>query len=668
MGNTIVLINNDYEEKNGNVISSTYGNTHIVSFDYDEFNRMTLLNKMNNIYKYKYDNNGNLVKIISNNSVKRFTYDIAKKLHKYELDNFKIFYSYDKNNNICNKKYVINDIANVIENEYNAEDYITKTLFNDNELQYEYDILGRIIRRKINENFTTQYSYVSNGDRTTLLPKEMNNNGDIYSYKYDKLNNITHIYHNGNLEMRYYYDSNNQLIAEDNYLNKTTIRYSYDNQGNMLAEKTYELKTFNLISINTYEYGDLSWEDKLTKFNNNQITYDQIGNPISIGTEIQLEWINGRELDKYQNNDLIVNYSYNENSIRTSKKINNVETKYFLEGNKIVLEKTGNNVLYYIRNELNDLIGINYNNDLYYFLKNAQDDVIGLLDENLNIVARYTYDSWGNIISIKDENGNDISMLNNHIANINPFRYKSYYYDKETGLYYLNQRYYNPRWKRFLNADVQLNSDILGNNLFVYCGNNPIKRKDENGTGWWVVAGAFTGLVFGITTKVVSNVAKGKKWNEGVIGAAVGGAVGGALAALGYPIVGTFVGAGVEAATNEALSYTDWSKYNGQKKKEMSSENIVDSIETITTDTVVNGFIAVATGKIAGEAIYINTKSWIKPKKISTSFIGKYALKNYGQYTIQSIYTINFDLISYTYDVNSEDFQNKIHQIFPCFD
>ena len=85
-------------------------------------------------------------------------------------------------------------------------------------------------------------------------------------------------------------------------------------------------------------------------------------------------------------------------------------------------------------------------------MKNNQNDIIGIIDANKNVLAKYTYDSWRNIISIKDNNNTEITS-NTHIANINPFRYRSYDYDFETKLYYLNSRYYNLEWGWFINAD-----------------------------------------------------------------------------------------------------------------------------------------------------------------------------------------------------------------------
>lgn len=200
-------------------------------------------------------------------------------------------------------------------------------------VNYTYDSLGRITNTNLND-YNVNYSYVINGKRTSLIIKSISNNNDLYSYKYDKLNNITHIYHNDILINEYYYDDYNQLVKEHNYSLNKTIRYKYDNAGNILSKKEYELKTYNLLTSNTYEYNNTNWKDQLTKFNNDTITYDNIGNPLTIGNNI-LTWINGRELNSY--NDII--YKYNKDSIRISKTVNNIETKYYLEGNNIIFEK-----------------------------------------------------------------------------------------------------------------------------------------------------------------------------------------------------------------------------------------------------------------------------------------------------------------------------------------
>ena len=135
---------------------------------------------------------------------------------------------------------------------------------------------------------------------------------------------------------------------------------------------------------------------------------------------------------------------------------------------------------------MDDLIGFKYNDDMYYYEKNSNDDIIGILDSTLSPIVKYTYDSWGKIISITDAQGVDISNDNSHIANINPFRYRSYYYDRESKLYYLNSRYYNPEWGRFLNPDAYISTGqgINSYNMYCYCENNPINKTDADGTSW----------------------------------------------------------------------------------------------------------------------------------------------------------------------------------------
>ena len=130
------------------------------------------------------------------------------------------------------------------------------------------------------------------------------------------------------------------------------------------------------------------------------------------------------------------------------------------------------------------VVGFYYNNTPYYYLKNIQGDVVGILDANGTQVVSYTYDAWGKLIETT-------GTLADTIGHLNPFRYRSYYYDSETELYYINTRYYDPETYRFLNADsvAGVNQDMNAYNIFAYCSNNPINCFDYNGQGkvWnWV--------------------------------------------------------------------------------------------------------------------------------------------------------------------------------------
>ena len=264
------------------------------------------------------------------------------------------------------------------------------------------------------------------------------------------------------------------------------MEYKYDNSGNVLKVTIIDINSNKILETNTYEYTNTNWSDQLTKYNNENITYDEIGNPTTIGNKT-LTWINGRSLNTYKDptKNLDIQYKYDADGIRISKIVNGEETKYYLEDDDIIYEQRGNNIIYYLY-DLTGIIGLEYNGNTYYYIKNIQDDIIGILNSNYESIVTYEYDSWGKILSIKDNKGNEITEENN-IGLINPFRYRSYYYDAETELYYLNSRYYSPKWKRFINADEILgaNKDLLSYNLYIYCSNNPITLSDQSGHGLW---------------------------------------------------------------------------------------------------------------------------------------------------------------------------------------
>ena len=166
------------------------------------------------------------------------------------------------------------------------------------------------------------------------------------------------------------------------------------------------------------------------------------------------------------------NYLYNADGIRTRKTVGSAVTDYFINGGTILAEQTGSTVIWYIYDGNGDILGLIYNGTPYYYLKNQQGDVYKVADASGNIVASYVYDPWGKVLSATGT-----------MAQINPIRYRSYYYDTETGFYYLQSRYYDPETGRFLNADGQLNVGfgLIGCNLFAYCYNNTIAGVDYDG-------------------------------------------------------------------------------------------------------------------------------------------------------------------------------------------
>ena len=171
----------------------------------------------------------------------------------------------------------------------------------------------------------------------------------------------------------------------------------------------------------------------------------------------------------------------------------------------------------------------------YYFDKNIRGDVIGIYDANGTRIVKYGYDSWGNCTIL--------SATDYTVANANPFRYRSYYYDTETGFYYLNSRYYSPAWRRFLSPDSTSYLDPKspnGLNLYAYCNNDPVNYSDPSGhsvVGILVVAffiGAATGAGISFTTQYISggfDLSEVNPWL--VLSDAIFGGISGVLAASG---------------------------------------------------------------------------------------------------------------------------------------
>ena len=150
-------------------------------------------------------------------------------------------------------------------------------------------------------------------------------------------------------------------------------------------------------------------------------------------------------------------------------------------------QKTGDETLIFMYDNNGDAFGFIYNGEEYYYIKNVQNDIVAIADKNGTVVANYYYDAWGNITQITGDTA---------LAQTNPLRYRSYYYDSETGYYHLKSRYYNPELCRFINADSvdvldEDQNNVLENNLFAYCLNNPVNMVDYDGNSAIAIAGGY---------------------------------------------------------------------------------------------------------------------------------------------------------------------------------
>ena len=210
----------------------------------------------------------------------------------------------------------------------------------------------------------------------------------------------------------------------------------------------------------------------LTAYNGTAITYDAIGNPLNDGTWTYT-WQNGRELAAMSDGTTTWNYAYDANGMRTSRTNGTTTYNYVYNGSQLVQMTVGNDTLYFTYGLLCPTT-VTWNGETYYYALNAQGDVTGIFNEDGNPVVIYNWDNaWG-------YNPLPEGIIASTLGSLNPLRYQGYVYDQETGLYYLQSRYYNPEIGRFINADalVATGQGLLGNNMFAYCLNNPVSLKD----------------------------------------------------------------------------------------------------------------------------------------------------------------------------------------------
>ncbi len=249
--------------------------------------------------------------------------------------------------------------------------------------------------------------------------------------------------------------------------------YIYDKGGNITEVRHIYHGRYE--ETDTYTYGNSEWKDLLTAYNGNEITYDEIGNPLTYYNGMEFKWTMGRRLESVKNGNTNVSYTYNADGLRTSKTVNNVKYNYYWDGDKLTGQTWQGNTLYFYYDKDGNPIGFDLNNNNYYYVTNLQGDIIAILSSSNGLLAEYEYDAWGNCTILYDTND---------IADINPLRYRGYYYDTDTNLYYLQSRYYDANIGRFINVDdiSRLINSFYSTNLYCYCFNNPINSNDVFGT------------------------------------------------------------------------------------------------------------------------------------------------------------------------------------------
>ena len=419
--------------------------------------------------------------------------------------------------------------------EYNGEAYPDNRISeirlpNDAVVSCDYDAYSRLVQKSITpcqsgSAIVEGYAYLRGGNDLNCGCKDRETNyvsnifyhaadySSISVYNYDNRGNISSATED-EVTTQYTYDQLNRLKTERNSQTDVLTTYEYDKSGNI----TKILKTCrgSIVEDCSFSYGADGRLTNLSKFSTSfspkeyNISYDNVGNPCNYKDNV-LKWERGRLLAAYGDNK----FSYNADGIRIKKKTaEDVLHTYFVEGTRIHCERFLNHTNWYYY-DATGITGMEHDGVRYFFQKNVQGDVMRIFDSCGRLVARYAYDAWGNH-TVYDANGNAETAYN-FIGNINPFRYRGYYFDVETGLYYLNTRYYDPSICRFINADdisyIEPET-INGLNLYSYCLNNPIFYVDPDGHApipWWgkLLIGIGVVLVGAVVTALTAGTGAG---------------------------------------------------------------------------------------------------------------------------------------------------------------
>lgn len=486
----------DYDEV-GNVENIVYPNGKVTNYTYTRLDQLDTVSYATDTtnWKFLYDFNGNMTK----STKKDGTTAIA------DWD-----YAYDpKLNQVTNITYPsVNGTRNTLGLEYNPSGMLTSFTSsldkdaNNNSLSVLYDYypfgnpanttgsngqtsnisydesnrVSKVTTKVGTTSYHTHYEYTDSG----LLKKLWQEKADgsflrSESYSYDGNGNITRIDYHDKTFTRYEYDSSNRLTSEIYYNSDASVRtytsYTYDAFGNRKTKTDYGVTT-------NYTYDDANQmltDDGVTN------TYDDNGNTLTNASH-SYEYNAADQLKTIKNSSgvSVGNYEYDYEGLRTKKTLSDgsVEHYYYVAGRLTHITDDTNKLKYsFTRNASGMLLSFNDHTGTtaktYFYVLNHRGDVVGLLDESGNSAAEYKYDAFGNITS---STGTATLGNGKFLKDEQPFRYTSYFYDKESNLYYLKARYYDSSIGRFLSRDPFQNK-----NLYYYAENNPLKFIDPNG-------------------------------------------------------------------------------------------------------------------------------------------------------------------------------------------
>ena len=627
VGSTYTLVQNSYDSDTWNLELQSYSNGDGWAYEYSPFDdltaRWTVKDGPGTEIRYFYNSEGALARveqyttIVASREVtsrtllstERYYYDTSDRLIRvWETDasnnEHEFRWTYDSNDQVTELVETVNGHSWTYANSYNGDQQPTQSSYGNVLESFTYDGLGRLSQTAVgnsgNNVLTTNYAFRDlDATRTTTQVAEVRNRygltDESITYTYDSRGNISSVTfplpppapflpldpilwptptpsagltsteeqtESDTFTIYYEYDALNELTWEKSELEEKAWKYTYDLGGNILSKTEYSYQNGVVgstpLSTVNYTYGDANWPDLLTAYNGSPISYDGMGNPLSY-RGWSFTWQGGRQLAAAEKGTTSLNFVYNESGLRTQKAVGSEVHRYVYRDSTLVAEITDDYELYFHHDARGEIVGFTYvsgNTEAeYFYRKNLQGDVIGILDASGNSVAEYAYDAWGQILEASGS-----------MAEINPIRYRGYYFDRETGLYYLHSRYYDPEVGRFINADdagtLGANGEILSYNLFAYCLNNPVNRTDDGGNLSWlgkiavglavIAVVAVVSVATAGTGTVLACAAAGAL--EGAItGAATGAVTGAAIGAVSHRITtGSWEGAGRAALEGAA--------------------------------------------------------------------------------------------------------------------
>ncbi|WP_101909222.1 RHS repeat domain-containing protein [Marasmitruncus massiliensis] len=513
--------------KTGQKLSES-NDTLSVTYQYDAQGRVIQQSESNDVVKIMgYDAAGNRISFtLKRGTVQEinlgYTYDRANRLKTVTKNGTPIaMYSYDDNGNRTALeypeshiliRYTYND-ANLVTSVLNRkESTIDGSILVMTSYEYQYSLDGNQTRKKDQDGVMVSYGY----DKLGRLIEESVRRGKAINYSYDRFSNRSKMRVSGGGEeysVDYTYAAGNRLVSEVKTTDSAaeTTTYTYDANGNQLTKTTVD-------STETRVYNGL-----------NQLVSESMGGAP-------------------------VTFQYRPDGLRHSKSSGASVVTHLWDGQNIVAEigTTGSVTARYLRGI--NLIAREQDGALQYYTFNAHGDVTQRYDANCNLLKNYNYDAFG--IETDPEP-----------LDFNPFRYCGEYLDKETQIYYLRNRSYNPMIGRFTQQDTimhltykmpngQAVIDPLSLNLYTYCHNNPILYVDKNGNWIHIAIAAVVGGAIGASVNLGAQLIASKgNWdavNWGHVGiSAASGAVGGALMSVGVPApaAGAIVGGTGNLAT-----------------------------------------------------------------------------------------------------------------------